>query len=248
MKTIQRILTALTLLGAVTFTEYTLRAQANKDWEFVVAPYFIAAGMDGDIQIANITAPVNVSFSSILDNLELGGMLHFETQKDRWAILGDFIFMGLGSSGPFQNISSSIDVDQYIGEFGVAYRFGERGKSISLFVGGRYTDIESVIRVGNQFSVNKRVDWLDPLVGTRFDLGITEKISMLGRIDFAGFGIGSDLTVNASAMFGYQFKENMVIYIGYRVIAADYDQGSGLQAFVYDVTTGGILMGASFRF
>ena len=114
MNQIYRTITTLALLVAVIFSGIILRAQGNKDWDFVVAPYFIAAGMDGDIQIANITAPVNVSFSNILDNLELGGMIHFEAQKDLWTIHGDFIFMGLGSSGPFQNVSSSIDVDDYI--------------------------------------------------------------------------------------------------------------------------------------
>ena len=248
MKLIYRTITTLALLGAVIVSGNPLRAQGNKDWEFVVAPYFIAAGMDGDIQIANITVPVDVSFSSLLENLELGGMIHFEAQKDRWALLGDFIFMGLGSSGPFQNISSSIDVDQYLGEFGVAYRFGEHGKSISLLGGGRYISLATDIHVGNQFSVSKNIDWVDPWIGTRVDWSISEKISLIGRLDFGGFGIGSDMTVNAAAMFGYQLKENMALYLGYRVTAIDYDQGSGREAFIYDVTMGGILMGASFRF
>ena len=96
--------------------------------------------------------------------------------------------------------------------------------------------------------MNKRVDWVDPWVGTRFNYSISERISILGRIDFAGFGIGSDLTVNAEAMFGYQMKENMTIYLGYRAIVVDYDRGSSRKVFIYDVATGGILMGASFRF
>ncbi len=248
MKIIYRTITTLALLGAVVCSGNSARAQDKSDWEFVVAPYFIAAGMNGDIQIANITVPVDVSFSSLLENLELGGMIHFEAQKDRWALLGDFIFMGLGSSGPFQNITSSIDVDQYIGEFGVAYRFGEHGKSISLLGGGRYFSLATDIHVGTQFSVSKSVDWVDPWIGTRFNWGISEKISFIGRLDFAGFGIGSDLTVNAAAMFGYQLKDNMTLYLGYRAIAVDYDQGSGREAFIYDVVTAGILMGASFRF
>ena len=61
-------------------------AQTKSGWEFVVAPYFIAAGMDGEVMVRDIAVPVDVSFSSVLENLEFGGMLHLEAQKERWAV------------------------------------------------------------------------------------------------------------------------------------------------------------------
>ena len=57
-------------------------AATRGGWEFFVAPYFIAAGMDGKIQIADATVPVDVGFSDILENLELGGMLHLVSLSD----------------------------------------------------------------------------------------------------------------------------------------------------------------------
>jgi hypothetical protein len=192
--------------------------------------------------------PVDVSFSSVLENLELGGMFHLEAQKDRFAIFGDVIYMGLGSSGPDQLIKTSIDVDEYVGELGFAYRFGEPGRSVSVIGGARYFKLDAVIRAGNQASVNRGFDFLDPLIGVRFNWAASEKFSLLGRADIAGFGLGSELTINAEAMFGYHLKGNTTLYMGYRVIAVDYEQGGGPDLFLYDVTTGGIMMGAAIRF
>jgi hypothetical protein len=55
----------------------------------------VAAGMNGSIGIAGSEAEVDVPFSTILDNLDLAGMVHFDMMNERWAISSDLIFMNL---------------------------------------------------------------------------------------------------------------------------------------------------------
>jgi hypothetical protein len=53
-------------------------AQSNPgEWQFTIAPYMVAAGMNGSIAVAGSEVEVDVPFSTILDNLELGVAIRF---------------------------------------------------------------------------------------------------------------------------------------------------------------------------
>jgi opacity protein-like surface antigen len=93
-------------------------------------------------------------------------------------------------------------------------------------------------------------DWVDPIIGVRLTTGLTEKLSLRVRGDIGGFGIGSasDLVWNVVAVLGYQVSRRITLAAGYRILDVDYDKGSGLRLFEYDVTTSGPVVGLAFRF
>jgi len=46
-------------------------------WNFMFEPYGMASNIEGDASVGRVTgAPVDVDFDTILENLELAGMLH----------------------------------------------------------------------------------------------------------------------------------------------------------------------------
>ena len=58
---------------------------ADDGWEFTLSPYAWAAGLNGSVGIGNVVSEVDLSFGDILENLDIGAMLHFEARKGRWA-------------------------------------------------------------------------------------------------------------------------------------------------------------------
>jgi hypothetical protein len=93
------ILTAL-LASNLSFSTYA------KDWSFEVEPYLMATNIVGDASIGRVSgAPIDVDFKTILDNLDMAAMLHFEAHhKSGWGLAMDYAFMDLG-----QKKSSSRD-------------------------------------------------------------------------------------------------------------------------------------------
>jgi len=55
-------------------------------------------------------------------------------------------------------------------------------------------------------SHDESFSWLDPLVGARAFIPITEKLSVQAQVDVGGFGAASDLTWSAMATVNYVFS------------------------------------------
>ncbi len=105
------------------------------------------------------------------------------------------------------------------------------------------SSIESAIHrvVPEQVSGSKT--WVDPFIGFRAKLRLTNKLYLAARGDIGGFGVGSDMTWNVFGGIGYQWNERFSTELGYRLLVTDYANGG----FVYDMRTSGIYLGMSFK-
>jgi hypothetical protein len=87
--------------------------------------------------------------------------------------------------------------------------------------------------------LNRRVarveDWWDPYIGVRGRYSVSEKCYLLGRADIGGFGIGADVSWQASAGIGCMLDGNTFLELTYRAVGVDYDH----DGFVYEVITHG---------
>ena len=95
-----------------------------------------------------------------------------------------------------------------ITEFGAGYRLGTFALSrdvypylaVDFLTGGRYVSLKADLgvitgeRVGREVEVERHVDWLEPFVGGRFILALSNRVALTVRGDVGGFGVGSDLT------------------------------------------------------
>ena len=63
-----------------------------------------------------------------------------------------------------------------------------------------------------------------------------------------GFGVGSQLAWQVFPAVSYRFTPLLEIEGGYRAIGMDYENGSGNEKFVYDLTTYGPQLGLKFHF
>ena len=138
---------ARTVLVFATALLASVSVQAQDEgWVVDVSVFMLGAAMDGTIGIAGHDADIDVSFSDIVENLEMGGMGSMRVARGRWAFTTEVIYMGLGASdGPFgRNPSGTVDWwDPIIGArwilpIGEAWTFNLRGDVGGFGVGSDF--------------------------------------------------------------------------------------------------------------
>ena len=92
------------------------------------------------------------------------------------------------------------------------------------------------------------LEWVDPFVGfrVRHELAPGSELQFLG--DIGGFGVGSDLTWQLFAGYGFDFwQSNLHGVIGYRALAVDYTSDSNANRNNLDLILHGPVVGLSFQ-
>jgi hypothetical protein len=217
-------------------------------WVHSIALYLLAAGLDGTVTAKGIEADFDASFSDILENLEMGAMVAYRGETERHALTLDTIYMGLGADGDIGPATVDVDVDELVVEIDWCWRIDP---TTDVFVGARYWGISTDLELsgpGPDASVDADEEWIDPLIGARHTLPLAEDWSLTLRGDVGGFGVGSDFSWQAVARVNWQMTQSSLLAFGYRVVAVDYEDGSGTDEFRYDVTTSGFLAGIAFTF
>lgn len=221
------------------------------EWKQELVPYLWASSMDGTIGIGDVTADASMSFSDILDDLEFGFMGTYRASRDRYSVLVDVIYMGLGEvqKGPAGVLKSDIDVDQVGLEADFGYALGEY---LTALAGLRYVDLETQIRttgpLGAEVRVSEKYDWVDPVVGLQWTWPFSQVWSTTVRGDIGGFGVGSEFAWQAIAVLRWQFSPRVGLGLAYRYLDMDYKEGHGKDRFEYDMAMSGPALGVVFTF
>jgi opacity protein-like surface antigen len=221
-----------------------------EEWKHEVAPYVFGAAMDGRTGVGNAVVDVNASFSDIVENLETGFMGAYRGTYGRYSITFDGIFMALGANGrgPSGFVSGDVDLDQLALEADFGYALTEQ---FTVFAGLRYNDLSVKTKVVGPLGERRREgdeSWIDPVVGAHFTLPLSDQWSVNLRGDVGGFGVGSDLAWQGIATLRWQATASFGVLAAYRYIQMDYEDGSGNEAFIYDVSISGPALGVVFTF
>jgi hypothetical protein len=86
--------------------------------------------------------------------------------------------------------------------------------------------------------------WTDPVIGLRGRFNLNKTFYLTAQTDVGGFGIGSDIAVEAYAALGYQFTSNIFSEVGYRYYYDDFRDGN----FLYQLSLHGaqVTVGLTF--
>ncbi len=224
-------------------------AQSGSDgWEFTVAPYLVAAGLDGSLTVANIEADVDVAFDDVISNLDFALMGHFDMRNERWVLSSDMIFVDLEDSEEVAQGTRTASVEETLWEVAGGYRVSP---AVTLLVGGRWVDLSSTLQYSGpvvQGSVDASKSWVDPFVGAHITAPLSNNWWIGAHGDIGGFGVGSELAWQAYADIGWKVSDLVTVILGYRAIDIDYEDGSGLEYFHYDLLMAGPQLGVAFRF
>ncbi len=231
---------------------------ADKTWQFSVQPYLLASSIDGDAGVGRVAGvPVSVSFSDILENLDIGAMLHFEAQHSNgWGVALDYGFMNL-SADVSAGVGGVLDasVRQGILEAMATRRFDFESGMLEALAGIRWWDnkVRAAFDPGllpGSFSTTISESWVDPLVGLRWTSPFGDRWHYRLRGDIGGFGIGSDFSWSAKATLLYRMADKYVLEFGYSALDVDYDNGKAINGgfFAYDTITHGPMVGLAIEF
>ena len=237
---------------------------ASDEWEFHLAPLYIwFAGIGGSSSIGPVTAPLDVSFSDVMDNLDTVFTFHFEAQRGKFGLFADYMLLEISAQESAQfgttprgtPVGATVDTDMRndIVEFGGSYRVWEASPSVELLAGVRYTNLELSV-VPEAFglpiplpSVNVEQSWWDGFGGVRLiqELGENSGWSLIGKADVGGGG--SNLTWSALVGVDWQYKDWGSVRAGYKWLGYDYESGTGPDRFALDVVYQGPIAGFKFN-
>ena len=236
---------ALMMLGSTASAQ-----ESSGEWRQTVALYGMGAAIEGDATAGPLTVPVNLSISDVFSNLEGGAMAAYRIGNGTWSFTGDATYMDLGFSRTTQQgrASASLGTQQLV----VMGTVGRRlSRNVEALFSLAYFDVSSdlELRVLNQTrSVSAGATWTDPLFGLEYRKQLGEKWSLSLRGDIGGFGVGSDLTMHGWAKLVRKNSDSFSWFFGYRYIAYDYEEGSGLGYQRYDFAQQGPGVGVLMSF
>jgi hypothetical protein len=223
-------------------------AQSGSEWEFVVAPYLWAAGMDGTVRIGDLQQEAEIPFSDIIENLEFALMGHFEMQNERWALSSDLVFVDLEDQQDLDQGTVTVGVDLTLFELAGGYRVTP---AVTLLLGARWADAGTSFHYGGEVleaDAEASKSWIDPLVGVHVVAPLSDRWMVDLRGDLGGFGVGSDLTWQAYANVGFKASDLITVVAGYRALDMDFEDDDGFQTIGLDLLISGPLLGVAFTF
>lgn len=235
-----------------------LAARADDAWQYRLTPYLWFAGLKGDV--ATIpgapVAPIDISPSEALSDIEGGLMLMFDAKRGQHGLFADFLYTDIQSDAellppPIGLMLRSVSKTTI---FSLAYEyevFNRDRAHLDLILGARYWDIDSELTFGGGLGLlaGKRIQhdesWVDPLLGVKGRMPIGDsRFYIEGGAGLGGFGIGSDLFYELNGAIGYQWTPAIGTAIGYRMFDVDYEDGG----FVYDARQQGWQLGLTWAF
>ncbi len=250
---IRKALAQLAAAGVLALsTAGPARAQAvlvdDDKWHFAIAPYMWFAGLEGTLSLGRfVEVPVDVPFSDVISNFDIGLLAHFEGRRNRFGGAVDVMYLKLGAP-----VATSVPV---LGPLGVTadvrlllteglgfYRVAHGGRSenpshLDLIAGARYIKTSSGLK-NDVFQTGKvTTDWVDGLIGVRFRAGLGSRAAFIGRGDVAS--LGSEFTWNLEGDVAFLLSKHWALGAGWRHLDIDYDKGEGATRRVFDVAFDG---------
>lgn len=226
----------------------------TSDWVFTAAVYGWAAGLEGDVGVFGLPeAHVDLTFGDIVQDLQFAVMGLGEARNGRFMLGLDATYTNVSKSvkTPLGILADRIEVTNtatmVTGVAGYALYDADMAR-LDVIAGGRLWSVNNEFDVkGGLFGGKSKEDgatWVDPLVGAKLRVNLTEKVYATGWGMIGGFGAGSELMWDLMGGAGYKFNDTFSLFAGYRAVSVDYkDDG-----FVYDVVEKGPIIAGVFQF
>jgi len=256
---IKNIVISSTILSSMLFAGNSISsADVNivkiPAWSYQFEPYILISSMSGTTKVGRTpTLEIDIDFGTILENLDMAAMGHFEAyHQNGWGLWVDYGFMDLSSdiSGPIGGVINA-GVRQGVLEVFATYREELSVGYIDYLAGIRWWDNDfDISHSAIPVSINIEEDWIDPVVGARWTTSINDswRFNLQGTV--GGFGLGSDISVGGVAGIKYVINDLLDFDIQYKALWANCESGTKGQKgyFAYDVTTYGPIIGLNFKF
>ena len=238
-------------------TAVAAQNQDTEKWQFDLTLYGWFTDIGGTVNHSGGVVPggpFDIDVSNIIDNLSMVFMGGFSAHKNRWSIIADAIYLGIGNdkdtfittrSGIPINANVDLDFSGWILTGGVGYDVVQTDRGTLAVIGGvRYAMVDvdatlSLLRLEAERSESEGL--VDGIVGVRGFFALNEQWYVPY---YADIGTGdSNLTWQALAGIGYRFGWGDIKLV-YRYLSYDMDDDKLLK----DLDLSGPALGVVFRF
>ena len=250
IKTVMTIFPASIALGC---TSVLADGNNANHWSFEITPYLWTVAQSGKTGTALLRTEFDASASDIFNNLDLAFLLNFEAKNDSWGIKADTVYMNVAVDGGTTitvngpGIEADLDIKETVFSGTI---FFKPIPALEIHAGGRYVDMKNTLTIegrgplalANKYSLGD--SWSEAIVGAKYTLPLTKKISILGYGDIGGWTGQSDSMYQLALSLEYQMTELLNIKVGYRIFDVDYNT----RDFVFDARTEGFALGLGLNF
>ncbi len=242
-------------------------ASSDAPWTRI-GVYGFLTSIEGDVGYRAVEADIDVSFSDILDNLDIGFMGFAEHRRGKWSFIADLAWLDISESGGTRvtgplgmgqgTVSAEVEFQQvllegFVGYQALDYDLEDGQISVDALAGARYnwlnvelSDDVSVFALPSASDREKDQQWVDGVFGIRAGYRANAGWSLLG---WADYGIGDDSDSYQLASFvNYQFDNGVELSGGYRHYHMKYKTGSGSSRVKFDLDYSGPMLGLSYTF
>ncbi len=235
----------LTLCVSITLTPGITTAQESDGWEFRLTPYLWALGLDGTTAALGNDVPIEADFGDILDLLNIALSANMELNNGKWFFILDPMWADLEADiEPGGPIGGKVEIELIITSALAGVSLTEH---FDIYAGARYYDQDITIVPNMLPEIPLGDDWTDYMLGVRVNNEISQNWSFFGLLEAAVAG-DSESAWLAQVMFLRHIGDNKHFDIGYRYYDVDYESGSGLTRFKWDVAHSGPIVAFSWVF
>jgi hypothetical protein len=227
-------------------------ADGGENWRFTVSPYLWITGQEGKVATLPPADPaeLDVSFSDVMDNLDIALMGLVEARKGRFGLFGEIFYIGISidadTPGPFYS-GGDYEQDLWGISVGGSYALVQnKDQILDAVVGVRFWDLDNELKLGAgafpASKISEHESWNDPLIGFRGRTRLNEHWYL------SGWGVAAVAGDSESAWdvfggVGYEHSDAFSLTVGYRHQEVDYEKGD----FLFDVEMSGPVIGLVFR-
>lgn len=209
-------------LSSIVLSTSLLSSAHAGDWSYRVTPYLWLPGVETSLDVGS-NPPVEGS-TSILDILDGAFLISGEARSENWSILGEFNYLnlsddfGVSSNDPV----AGWDLRGTMVSLAAARRIADSSNfRLEALAGFRRWDVTAETFVlGKTASTDK--EWIDPIIGARITVPISERASLNGMANVGGFGVGSDRQWEVIAQAEFQTTKNLSLSAGYRILEVSF--------------------------
>jgi len=219
--------------------------EANDAFRFEVTPYLWVASIKGTTSSSGEESPpIDSDYNFFaLENLDGVASATFTARKHQWGFLSDFLYVAYEDT--FKEVTplqTTARLEGTIIEFAGAYA-PRSIDNLEFITGLRQQDITVSLALST-YKPEKSAIWIDPFIGVIYARPLKGKFHMALRGDLGGFGIESDIAINAEAMFRYKMGDTFSLKFGYRYLKVKFEETD----FLYDISLDGLQLGLGIRF
>ncbi|MCC6682860.1 MAG: hypothetical protein IT445_18335 [Phycisphaeraceae bacterium] len=236
----------------------------DDEWRVDLDTWIWAMGIEGDIGARGLTSSVDATFFDVLDASDslIGLAGRLEIGKGKWAGFVDGAYNKIGvdnATGSLGIAKVDVTIEQAVVDFGLMYRLmdkpsdqgSRRNNTLDVYAGARYQSLDIELDPATLPTRDHSQNWIDPIIGLKTTIPLSERFYLLAWGDIGGFGVASDFTWATTAILGYDFtlfSRSATVFGGYRAIGTDYTDGSGANKFTWDATLHGPILGLTIKF